>query len=728
MKTIRQHDESDCGAACLAAIAAHYGKPLSIAHIRLLAGTDSTGSTLNGLREAALRIGFQAEAVQGDYAGIQKATLPAIVHLSHSDTGDHFVVLAQAGKRHSTVLDPADGRRHRWPAATFSSYWSGAALLLLPGAEFYGHASHTASFWLRCWRLLRPLKAQLGHTLLLAIAATLLAMGGALFVKWFTDDIIPHGYKAALHYTGLLFMLVIVLQAAASTGRRLLTLRTARAIDTCLLTIYCGHLLRLPRIFFNQMQTGELLSRMGDAVKIRQFINDMLLQLGVPVGLLIAIMLLWSVRQPQLGLLLLAMLILHVAVYTFGHTAHRRLQRKLMEADAALDSQFTETFQAVATVKQLGLGKLHAHKLEARIHDLLHAAHASGRMSSWVDEATSLLAQGLSLAILWAGGLAVLQGPLSLGELLAFYTLSGYFSGAAAQLMPITKHLQEAQVAAGRLYAILELPPDTMAGATLLYPDTILPVRMEAVCFGYHRKAAVLQDLSVAFHRGEITIIQGSSGSGKSTLLSLLLQQYPLSDGRISFGIHPAALIHPEALHRLVAVVPQHTQLFNDTLAANVCAGLQRDTALLEGLCNELGLLPCIASWPMGFDTPLGPDGCLLSGGQRQLVALARALYRQPQLLLLDEATASLDDQAEALVHSALLRRKTQGMAIVLVSHRRSSRILADRLLQLHMGRLTAIPTDRLPYPQHPPRIAAQVVPANDHALPPGNSMEAPDA
>jgi len=689
MTTIRQHDRSDCGAACLAGVATHYGKSLSVAHVRLLAGTDATGTTLSDLHRAALKLGFQAESVVGDYAGLSQAPLPAIVHLDHADTGAHFVVIVRVGKRTVTLLDPADGRRHRWPVERFNSYWSGAALLLLPGPTFLADDLKPApTIPRRIVQLLLPYQRHLIRAFLLSLLATVLAIAGAVFVGLLTDHIIPKGSIGHLHGAGLLFGFVLLLQVVASAVRKSLTLHTAQLMDGRLLRMYSAHLLQLPQSVFHSLQPGELLSRMGDAILIRRLVNDLLIQSGVPALSLVVVLLIALGQHPVLAVWLLLSIVAYAGIYAFANTLHRTVQHRLLVSDAALDTGFIETFGSIETVKQLGIGRLQGTRLDARIHDLVTAMHTAGRVGLWTEEATSLLAQGFSLALLWGGGTFVLSGDLSLGELLAFYTLSGYFSTAAAQLMPLARHVQEARIAAERLFSLLDIPVADPPDATRLVLDSIFPVVLDNVHFAYPGSEETLHGLSLTLTSGTLTLIRGVSGSGKSTLMSLLLHQYTPAAGRIHLGIHPLDFIDREALHRQIAIVPQRIELFDDTFVANVCLGEMPDPARLATLCNELGLLPLISTWPHGFDTPLGPGGCLLSGGQRQLVALARALYRQPRLLLLDEATSALDTATEARVHRLLMRRKAAGTAILWVSHNTNNLPLADAIYQLEDGRL----------------------------------------
>jgi len=696
MKPIRQHDQSDCGAACLAMIASHYGKHLSVAHVRLLIGTDSSGSSLAALHHAALRLGFQCAAVSGNYDALQQCILPVVVHLNHHDTGEHFIILEQIGAKQVKIIDPADGQRHRWPKARFCTYWGGAALLLLPGGDFIP-AKTPRRNWQRLWPYLYPHRGLLAKALFLAMAATLLAIGSALFVQLLTDIVVPRQNRSLLWQLSALFGTLLLVQVAISYIKQLFTLKSGRTLDARLLNSYCRHLLDLPHAFFQHMQSGELLSRMGDVMKIRYLVNDLLIQLGVPLIVVLFTLMLLVGGHPQLGYLLLISIPLHVGIYLLGHRLHQHIQRRVMEADAALDQQFTESFQAIATIKQLGLSVLHATKLEARIHQFLQANYASGSSTLFIEQATTLLVQAFSLAILGLGGAAVLQGQVSLGELLAFYTLSGYFSSALAQLMPLTKHVQEARIAADRLFSILELPAAQPTAATLLRPSTLFPVHLQQVCFHYRQESPVLRQVSLSIQAGELVVIRGSSGIGKSTLLSIISGQFVPHDGQVYLNGHPIHLIHPDSLQQWVAVVPQHIELFNDTLAANIYLDRPADANHLAAILRELGMLSWAESLAEGFDTPIGPNGCRLSGGQRQRLALARALYREPQLLLLDEATAALDAESEQLIHRALLARKQRGMAQVWISHSTRSVALADQIWQLQAGQLV-LETNRTPY------------------------------
>ncbi|SEN65943.1 bacteriocin-processing peptidase. Cysteine peptidase. MEROPS family C39 [bacterium A37T11] len=686
MTTLQQHDQSDCGAACIQAVAAHYGLRSSIAAIRLLAGTDGTGSTMLGLQTAAERMGFVAGCFSGPYEGLQEARLPAILHLERE--GGHFVVVYRAGTHKVRYLDPADGKLHKTTVSAFCKPWSGSVMFLEPGPHFVQNPS-PAGMTKQCWRLLYPYRAWLVKALAASAFSTLLAYSGAFFVQLFTDRVIPAHDPALLHHLGFAFSLLLVIQGSSSVAARLLSLRSGKAMDERLLQDYCGHLLRLPARFFDQMRTGEIFSRVNDALKIRYFINDTLIHLSVPVFILLFTLMILISGHPRLGWIILLSLPLYIAVYWLSNRLNKGVQRRIMEQDAALDDQLTENLQAIHTIQQLGLEPQFDQQVRARIQALTASQHQSGRNSVFTEESTGILSQALSLALLWSGGQYLLQGGISLGELLSFYTLSGYFSRAVLLLMPFNKTYQDARIAAERLFDILSLAPQEKPESTLVHPEQVSDICLQNVCFGYQPGRSVLHDLSLHIPSGQFVAISGSPGSGKSTLFHLLLKQYTPDSGQIRLGIYPLSLVGHASLSRLIAVVPQQVHLFHGSLLHNICPGITRpDTPRLVALCHSLGLLPLIESLPDGFDSPVGENGCLLSGGQRQLLSLARALYRQPSVLLLDEPTAALDATSTATVHACLKKLQEQGVTILLISHQASSLLAADRVVHLADGHI----------------------------------------
>jgi ATP-binding cassette subfamily B protein len=267
------------------------------------------------------------------------------------------------------------------------------------------------------------------------------------------------------------------------------------------------------------------------------------------------------------------------------------------------------------------------------------------------------------------------------------YALLGFLSAPMATLIGMNRTVQDALIAADRLFEIMDLEREATAHKMSLTADAIGDVRFEHVGFRYGSRTEVFRDLSVTMRRGELTAIVGESGSGKSTLMSLLQQIYPLERGHVHIGDCDIAHVSTESLRQLVSVVPQQIDLFAGTVVENIAVGdFEPDMRRLLGICRLLGVSEFVEKLPRGFETHLGENGCTLSGGQRQRLAIARALYKQPEILILDEATSSLDSASEQYVQRALQALRGEGKTVIVIAHRLSTVMQADKIVVLENG------------------------------------------
>ena len=681
MNAILQHDEHDCGVACLASIARHYGHEIPLSRIRLL--LNGGPATLADLVYAANQLKFQTAPIQAPYESLQQALLPCIVGVTDPSGRPHYVVLTQAGNRHVRIMDPAVGRLRRLTTADFRACWKNTALLLQPGPAFHGDGRPPSTLR-RLWRLAYP--HRYGLTLAMATSAlyTLLAFGMAFFIRQLTDRVIPYGGSIPLHRLGLTLTILIAVQLLAGMIRGRLSLQIGRATDAQILTGFYRHLLKLPIPFFDRYRSGDIRARLGDAVKIRQFIVDLSIHLSIPLFTVAGVLILLLSGQPRLGVMLAVAASGYALVHVISDRLSRRRQQQLAEAEARFEADFTQAIHGIRTIRQLGAEASTTWQLDARMQDVLRHGYRSGLNRLFAEGTTDGIAQGITLALLWVGGSWVMDGLFSLGELLACYALSGHFNRSVAQLVPLSQAWHDVRIASDRLYDVLAVPPHESGGATQLHPDTLShDIHFDRVCFGYLPGRPILNDVDWHFPAGQITAITGESGAGKTTVIQLLTKQYTPQGGQIRIGIYPLSLIGMATLRRSVGIVAQHIDLFTGTLATNICGTGRPDSQRLADLCAQLALLPFISHLPQGWDTPLGEDGLTLSGGQRQRLALARALYREPDILLLDEATSALDSESEAAVYQCLLQCRARGMTIILVSHRPQSLALADRHIHL---------------------------------------------
>lgn len=686
--TVRQHDVTDCGAACLHSVARHYGLLLPLARIRQYASTDRDGTNVLGMVEAATRLGFAAKGVRGPFESLPRVPLPAIAHVVVRGALQHFVVVYRVTARHVVVMDPADGRVHRVSHADFRRGWTGVLVLLMPGEEFRrGRQGGSAAA--RFWALVRPHRSVLAQALVGAVLYTLLGLSTAVYVQKVVDHVLVGGSRPLLNLLTLAMAALLLAEVYLGAVQGLLTLRTGQRIDAQLILGYYRHLLRLPQRFFDTMRVGEVISRVNDAVKIRAFVNDVALELVVDALVVVFSFGLMFLYSWKLALVVLAALPCFALVYALTNRANRRVQRRIMEEAAELESQLVESLSSVATVRRFAV-EAHAElRTETRFVRLLRSVYRSGTAAILSGSGAQLISRLVTLLLLWAGAGLVLDGALTPGELMSFYALIGYLTGPVASLIAANRTVQDALIAADRLFEILDLEREESEAGMELSPEGMGDVRFEEVGFRYGTRVEVFRGLSLTIPRGRLTAVVGESGSGKSTLAALLQKLYPVEAGRVRIGEWDLRYVHTDSLRRLVAAVPQQIDLFAGTVVENVALGeLEPDLRRVLEVCAELGITGFVERLPGGFHTPLGEHGATLSGGERQRLAIARALYRDPEILILDEATSSLDSVSEQWVQRALRGVRARGKTVVVIAHRLSSVVHADKIVVLEQGRV----------------------------------------
>lgn len=459
--------------------------------------------------------------------------------------------------------------------------------------------------------------------------------------------------------------------------------------DATLILGYYKHILHLPQQFFDTMRVGEIISRVNDAVKIRTFINNVLVDLVVNVLILIFAVGVMFVYSWTLALVTLVSAPLFFVVFFLFNRLNKRYQRKIMETAADLESQLVESLNAITTIKRFGI-EAHANlKTESRFVRLLRNTYVSAQGAIFASNGIDIVSSAVTVAVLWIGSNLVINQTLTPGSLMIFYSLIGYVLSPIGSLISSNQTIQDAQIAADRLFQILDLETESTDVSTKvkMEPDMVGDIVFDSVSFRYGSRKQVFSSLSLVIPKGKTTAVVGESGSGKTTLVSLLQHIYPIQAGRISIGQYDIAMISNESLRRFIGIVPQKVELFSGTLLSNICLGdLQPDMRRVLDIITQLGLKDFVDALPKGLDTMVSEQGTTFSGGERQRIAIARALYKQPEVLIFDEATSSLDSISERFVKETLRALAAQGKTIIVIAHRLSTIKDADRIVVIDKG------------------------------------------
>jgi ATP-binding cassette, subfamily C, bacteriocin exporter len=683
---VRQRDITDCGAACLASVAAHYNMGIPVARIRQFAGTDKKGTNILGLIEAAGKLGFLAKGVRGEWDSLFKIPKPAIAHVVVKKVRYHYVVVLKATDKYIEIMDPGDGEIHKVPHTEFRDQWTGVLVILTPGEKFRvqnDKVSTTARFL----ELIRPNRGVLVQSLTGAFVFSVLGLGMSIYVGRLVDNVLPGSNLNLLNLLGLAMIVIILLRVALNLFQTVFIMKTGQKIDASLILGYYQHLLRLPQTFFDNMRTGEIISRISDAVKIRVFINDVSISLVLNIFILAVSFILMFTFYWKLAVIMLIVIPFYSLIYFLSDRLNRKVQRRVMERGADLEAQLVESLNAAGTIKRFCLEDYSNLKTETRFVGLLEIIYKSGLNGIFSSVTTSLVSQVFSLIILWAGAGFAIGNQITAGQLLTFYSIVGYFTGPVTGIIGFNRTLQDARIAADRLFEIFDLETDEGSSQIELKPEMIGDIHFESVNFRYGTRAEVFSSLNLTIRKGEVTAIVGESGSGKTTLISLLQNLYPLQSGSIRIGQYDLRHFTNQSLRHLVTVVPQQIDLFAGNVTENIAIGdFHPDMNKVIDVCNKLGMIRFIEQLPHSFNTYIGENGATLSGGQKQRIAIARALYRDPEILILDEATSSLDSVAEEFVGSTLRLLKTSGKTVIVIAHRLSTINLADMIIVLDKG------------------------------------------
>jgi len=686
---VRQHDQSDCGVAALATVALHHRRPVHHQKLRELCGTDRIGTNLWGLMEAAEQLGFSPKAVRCPYESLSELPLPAVAHVVDDEGRGHFVVLHRVRRRGVVVADPARGIE-KLPRAEFCARWTGNLLLLLPSAvDVAGELERAVPPWRRFCQLLRPQTPLLLEAFAAALVMTALGLSTAFFLQHLIDSVLVHGEWRLLHALAIGMLAVLLLRTLFAVLREVILIHVGRKVDLALISGYTRHLLRLPLSFYEMRRPGEILSRVNDAVRVRDAIGGTTLTAIVDATLVVVAASVMLVYDLPLGLLACAFVPPMVLTAALFHPAVKRRSRRTMEKAADLQAHLVEDIAAAETVKAFRLERDRALEGENRLVQVVQAGFGLQKLGVGMGVVGAVLPGVAGVLVLWLGGARVIDGALSIGQLVFLFSMLATMLEPLERLSAINLSIQDALVAIDRLYQIMDLETEKLdqpRGARLTSVREGL--RLEGVSFRYGCRENVLDGVDLVVPAGKTVAIVGESGSGKSTLLKLLTRFYEPQGGTITLDGIDLRDLSIESLRSKIGVVSQDPFLFNGTLRDNVAvARPDADMAEITAATKRAGLAGFVDSLPQRFDTLIGERGANLSGGERQRLAIARALLLDPEILVFDEATSHLDAATEHAVQRSL-RTTLAGKTVILVAHRLSTIRDADIVYVLDHGKV----------------------------------------
>jgi len=683
---VLQHDEFDCAPACLASICKYYGKRIPLTTIRRFAGTDKDGTSGFGIIRGAEELGFLCKGgVSPDKSFSPNMVYPLIAHIKQNNF-DHYVVVYSCKNGRLHIGDPAYGVT-KMKADDFKTLWTGIFFIVLPQEKFETNKD-TDTKLTRFIKLLAPHKKLLAEVFTASVLLSFLGIASAFYFRFLIDEVLYTGVRMTLTLFSLAYALIIVFQSLLLFSRSQLMMYMGSKIDAVLMTEYFRHILKLPMDFFTARKTGEILSRINDTATIRYAISSASLSVVLDsLMLVIGGTFLFVFGGKLLVAAVIPVCLSALLAWLFFGPYKNMLKTKAV-IDADKQSVMVENINGIATLKTLSCEKTAFERTEMRIVDSIKKGISLGTMGNIENGLHGFLHQCGTLAVYWIGSLSILSGTMSLGRLISFVLLSGYFLGPLARLLTLQPSLQEAFVAAVRLAEILDIPEENINSGGIKKDDVRGSIRINNLSFAYGTRGNTLENINLSIEPGQKVAFVGASGSGKTTLAKLLMKFYACNSGEITVDGINIQDYDTISYRKLIGYVPQDVLLFSGTIKDNIRLGLEYlpDEAVYEAaraaMADEF-----ISKLPDRYDTFVGERGATLSGGERQRIALARVLLRRPRILILDEATASLDSVTERAIMQTV-DKLACGITTVIIAHRLSTIVNCDRVFVFDSGRL----------------------------------------
>ncbi len=688
---VHQQDQSDCGVACLKSVIQFFEGEAKLERLREKSGTSKQGTTLLGLYQVANEIGLEAQAYEADLENLQKQTDPCILHILKDGRLQHYVIFYGMESGKFIISDPAEGVKIM-TSEEMEEVWQSKVLLLLQSTEELTTAKEkNKDRWQWVKRLAKEDITILSLALALGIFIAVLSLSTAIFSQKLIDEILPSEDTLKL-FVGLgLLGFLLLAQSGLSYIRQLFLIRQSRDFNNRIINSFYNTLLKLPVPFFFNRKTGDLVARMNDTRRLQTTITYVFSEVMIDVLLILVSSVFIMYYSVYLGLFVLLCVPLFFLLTWYYNDPILKGQKEVMSAHSMNESNYVDTIQGMATIKTDNREPFFS-KVTQQIYGFFqNKIYDLGKISAGFSLWTGIISVIFMVGVLGFSSMLVMQEALQLGALVAIFQMASQLIPAANRLALTNIRLQEARVAFDRMYEFTSLKPEHSNSEN--ENERFKSIKKLAVfdlSFRFPGHSQLLKDISFSIERGEMIALLGESGCGKTTMLQILQRFYEPENGSITINKNLAWHdVSVSSWRGRIASVPQQIKIFNGTLLDNICLGdVQEEAENIANFCKEYGFDKYFDNFPQQFATILGEDGANISGGQQQLVALARALYQKPDLLLLDEATSAMDRETEQDMLQLLLSLKEK-MGIILVTHRVQSTKLADRIYILENGVIT---------------------------------------
>lgn len=695
MKFTKKHyrpqvDMRDCGVASLAMIFGYYGSYYSLATLREKAKTNLEGTTALGLVKVAEELGFETQAIQADMTLFDEPDIPYpfIAHVLKEGKLLHYYVVTGSDKQFIHIADPDPSvKMTKLSKEDFAKEWSGVSLFMAPTPAYKPHKDKKTGLTAFI-PLLTKQKGLIANIVLATLLVTIINITGSYYLQSIIDTYVPDQMKNTLGIISIGLLIVYILQQILSYGQEYLLIVLGQRLSIDVILSYIKHVFQLPMNFFATRRTGEIISRFNDANNIIDALASTILSIFLDVSIVLIISVVLFFQSSTLFLIsLMALPIYSVIIFVFMKP-FEKMNNETMEANATLSSSIIEDINGIETIKSLTSEHTSYQKVDREFVAYLKKSFRYAKAES-IQKALKKLAQLLlNVFVLWVGARLVMDNQLSMGQLITYNTLLIYFTNPLENIINLQTKLQTAHVANNRLNEVYlvnsEFEEEKPMKELSQTPSTIT---FEKVSYKYGYGRDILSEIDLEIPAYSKVAIVGISGSGKTTLAKMMVNFYEANTGEVRLNSTNMNQIDKTALRRHVNYLPQQPYVFNGTILENLLLGAKEGTTQ-EDILRAVEIAEIrvdIENMPLNYQTELTSDGAGISGGQKQRIALARALLTDAPILILDEATSSLDILTEKKIIDNLMKlNKT----IIFIAHRLTIAEKSEKVIVLDQGKL----------------------------------------
>ncbi len=684
----RQHDQSDCGVACLLSVLKYHGGQNNLENLREISGTSKAGTTMLGLYQAANTLGFSAEGFKCGFEQLKEQQHPVILHVVIEKRLQHYIVCYGYDNGKFTIGDPGKGIVH-YTTEQLDELWQSKTMLQLIPTDKIEKKEAIKKDKLRWFKeTIKEDAGILSIIFFLSLIIAVLGMVMAIFSQKLIDDILPSGNPTKLIISLVLITVLLLFKGATAYLAGFMGIKQGKDFNNRLIGRFYESLLFLPKSFFDNRRIGELVERMNDTSRIQTTITRIVGDLLKNFLLIIIGEVILFIYSPQIGLFSLISLPLFGLISWQYHNGIVKGQREVMTANAHKSSNYVNSINGIDSIKSN-----HKENAFSEINRIIYGHFQNkvfhlGKLGISLQLTAEIASVFITVALISYGSWLVFNNALTSGELIAVLGISNTIFPAVVSLAFANISLQGAKVAFDRMYDFSAMKPEfhNPTGSVPQTLNNIKDIKVANLSFRFPGRKQLLKNISININKGEIIALLGESGCGKTTFLSIMERFYSPELGKILVNGKNIDKIPIPEWRTKTTMMPQEISLFNGTLIENIALGTSKEEFnKCVDFCVETGFHKYFMEFPQNYSTLLGEEGINISGGQKQLIGLARALWKKPQLLLLDEPTSAMDRNTENFVLSLLENIKKE-TATILVTHRIKIARFTDRIYILENG------------------------------------------